>query len=104
MSHVTQETLELHAGIPNTFGITILDENDTPIEDLDDVEVTFQTPAGVEVVGETWPLNVPHVADGVYQVALPSDLQVVIGSDLRAHAVSVDGSLDVTFKVEVVAP
>lgn len=52
-------------------GAPLTDETSGDIITTADVNVTVVDRAGDELVGQTWPVAVPHVQNGFYQVAIP---------------------------------
>ena len=54
------------------------------------VSVTLKDKNGVNVPGETWPLNMPHVADGTYDAVFSSTLGVIL-KEVYTAEVSADG-------------
>lgn len=60
---------------------------DMPVENAD-VEITLYDPDGNAVAGESWPLAMPHIEDGLYR-GLPSvDVVVTDGAGYTAHIIA----------------
>ena len=59
----------------NTIELAGLTNSATEVVDTAaTVEVTLQDSSGVDVVGQTWPASMPHVAAGLYRATLDYDL------------------------------
>lgn len=70
--------------------LTITDEvTEAAIENAT-VEATVKTAAGVEVAGQSWPLSLSHVADGLYRGVLDAELDVAVGDNITVE-VEIDG-------------
>lgn len=54
------------------------------------VTVTLKDKNGLNVTGETWPLNMSHVADGTYDGVFSSTLGVIL-EELYTAEISADG-------------
>ena len=56
------------------------------------VTVTVTDTVGVEVVGDTWPKDMPHVAAGTYRAVLDYDLELELGIQYVAEFIAIDTS------------
>jgi hypothetical protein len=52
-------------------------------------EVTLVDSSGTEVVGQVWPVNIPHVADGLYRATLSPNL---VMTPLRNYTAIIAGT------------
>ena len=78
----------------NRVKITLTDPDEVVITDAT-VTVTVVDSDLVEVVGETWPLSMPHVSAGLYQANLVSTLELTAndGYYIIVDAVAGDGTV-----------
>ena len=56
------------------------------------VTITLTDTSDVEIVGATWPLTMPHVANGTYRVNLPDTLTLTKGQEVKAIYTADDGA------------
>lgn len=56
------------------------------------VEITLTDTSDVEIVGATWPLDMPHIENGTYRANLPDSLTLTKGQEVRAIYTADDGA------------
>lgn len=79
--------IEMFPGNSNVFELPLVKNQTTGAADTGaTVTLTMTDLEGAEIAGETWPVTVPHVSAGKYQVVLSAELAIVAGEKYMAQA------------------